>query len=66
MKKILLFAILLGSTVLITSCGSDECVCTDGTTITEDDITDGSLQSNCDAADALAKVGNASAGCSIE
>ena len=38
MKKVLLFAIVLGSAVAFTSCSkSAECVCADGTTLSEDD-----------------------------
>lgn len=55
MKKVLLFALILGGTVAFTSCGSSECECTvSGTTTTtsEDDV-DGDLEEACKAADAF-------------
>lgn len=57
MKKVLLFAIVLGGAVAFTSCGSDKCECTIGGTTTsydEDDLEgDGSVSDACKAADAL-------------
>ena len=61
MKKILLFAIILGGAVAFTSCGGDECECTIGgntKTYTEDDIGsgDGSLSDYCTASNAGAQL----------
>ena len=57
MKK-LLFTMLLGGLVAITSCGkNEECVCSDGTTYTESDVPAGStLNEVC----SLAKIGDSS------
>lgn len=70
MKKVLLFAIILGGTVAFTSCGKDECVCTQGgneTKYTEDDVQgDGNLEDACKALDALVKIGSASDGCEMK
>jgi hypothetical protein len=71
MKKVLLFAIVLGGAVAFTSCGKDECECTVGgttTVYTEDDLEsgDGSMEDACNAADAIYKAFNASDGCKIK
>ena len=66
--KVLLFAIILGGTVAFTSCGSDKCECTiNGVTETYDeDDYDGDLKEACDAADAAAKIVDASGSCSMK
>jgi hypothetical protein len=69
MKKVLLFAIVLGGALTFTSCGSDECECTvNGVTetYTEDDAGDGSLEDACNALDALYKITSASNGCEMK
>ena len=54
MKKLLLFAIILGGTIAFTSCSKEKvCTCSDGTTFTEEEA--GSVlgvslfESNCTA-----------------
>jgi len=60
MKKLLLFAIILGGAVAFTSCSKDECECTiAGTTTTydEDDIDNGqSLKDACSDANVGASI----------
>jgi hypothetical protein len=56
MKKLLLFAFIIGGSFAVMSCGKDECECTvNGTTDTfdEDDVSSGSVSDACNAADAL-------------
>lgn len=68
MKKVLLFAVVLAGTVAFTSCGSDECECTiNGVTQTysEDDY-EGDIKEACDAANAAAKIVDASGKCEIK
>jgi hypothetical protein len=58
MKKSLLFAIILGGTIALTSCGKDEeCVCDDGTTYTESDVPSGTT---LDEVCTVARVGDSS------
>lgn len=56
MKKLLLFAIIIGGSVAFTSCSKDECECTvngETTTYNEDDTVDGqSVSEQCTAVDA--------------
>ena len=71
MKKVLLFAVVLTGALAFTSCGSDECECTVGgvtNTYTEDDVEDGgSLEDDCNAADAAYKLLGASGdGCEMK
>lgn len=60
MKKMLLFAIVLGGAISFTSCGKDECECTiagQTTTYTEDDLEDGqNMKDACNDADAGAQL----------
>ncbi len=68
MKKVLLFAIVLGGAVAFTSCGSDECTCTiagQSETFTEDDVNGGDLEAACETLDALYKISSADNGCSM-
>ncbi len=62
MKKLLYVVIIMGGSIVFTSCGSDECVCDSGITITEDDAEDAgaTLSEAC----SLAEIGGAS--CAIE
>ena len=62
MKRLLYVVIILGGTVAFTSCGSDQCECDNGVTITEGDAEDSgvSLSEACD----LAKVADES--CAIK
>ncbi|MCB0402171.1 MAG: hypothetical protein KDD41_08810 [Flavobacteriales bacterium] len=69
MKKVLLFAVILGGAVAFTSCGKDECECTyNGQTETfnEDDVNGGDLEEACNAADALYKIADSSASCKMK
>ena len=56
MKKLLLFAIIIGGSVAFTSCSKDECECTVGgvtTTYDEDDTTAGmSVEETCTSVNA--------------
>ena len=69
MKKVLLFAIVLGGAVAFTSCGKDECTCTiagQTTVYTEDDVAGGGdLKEACEALDVLSKISDASNSCSM-
>ena len=58
MKKVLLFAVVVGG-LAFTSCSKSECECTvngETTTITEDDANGADLEEACKAADALYKA----------
>jgi len=51
MKKLLYLVIIMGGTIVLTSCGKDEeCVCDNGVTITEEDADPASLSDACDVA----------------
>lgn len=70
MKKVLLFAVVVGG-LAFTSCSKSECECTIGgetTTYTEDDVEDGGdLEKGCEALDAFAKLGGADGdGCEMK
>ncbi len=73
MKKVLLFAIVLGGAVAFTSCGSDECECTVGgqtSSFTEDDASDAGVddfKAFCEGFDALYKIGGSTTdGCEMK
>ena len=67
MKKVLLFAVVVGG-LAFTSCSKSECECTvDGetTTITEDEA-GGDLEEACEAADALYKAFGVDGSCEMK
>ena len=62
MNKLLLFAVVVGA-LAFTSCSKDECECTiNGQTTSSKDVS----KDDCDAADAAAKIVDASGGCKMK
>ncbi|PJB13816.1 MAG: hypothetical protein CO118_11845 [Flavobacteriales bacterium CG_4_9_14_3_um_filter_32_8] len=70
MKKLLLFAIIVGGSIAFTSCSKKECTCTVGgasESFTEDDLPSGSasVEEYCDASDAAYKALGIDGSCSM-